>query len=172
MEGFEDPQVAVNQMIGKESTKAKLKRQTQMQIEAALTQDPTVYEYDSVYDSLHPNEQKKKVTKPEDRKAKYMGNLMKAAEARKKEYERRVERQVQKEREAEQGMYDDKEEFVTEAYKRKMQEQQKEEEQERRQDQMEEHHKLVRDFVFYFRDAGDAEVHTTLVLFLFISLSL
>ena len=42
--------------------------QTQMQIEAALTQDPTVYEYDSVYDSLHSNEQKKKVTKPEDRK--------------------------------------------------------------------------------------------------------
>ena len=62
---------------------------------------------------------------------------MKAAEARKKEYERRLERQVHKEREAEQGMYDDKEEFVTEAYKRKMQEQQEEEEQERRQDQME-----------------------------------
>ena len=41
--------------------------QTQMQIESALTQDPTVYEYDSVYDDLHPKEQKK-VTKPEDRK--------------------------------------------------------------------------------------------------------
>jgi len=40
-----------------------------MQIEDALTQDPTVYEYDSVYDTLHPNEQKKKKSEnPEDRK--------------------------------------------------------------------------------------------------------
>ena len=44
--------------------------QTQMQIESALTQDPTVYEYDSVYDDLHPKEQKK-VTKPEDRKVSF-----------------------------------------------------------------------------------------------------
>ena len=43
--------------------------QTQMQIEDALTQDPTVYEYDSVYETLHPNEQKKKKSEnPEDRK--------------------------------------------------------------------------------------------------------
>ena len=62
---------------------------------------------------------------------------MKAAEGRKKEHERRVERQVQKEREAEHGMYEDKEEFVTGAYKLKMQQRQDEEEEERRQEQME-----------------------------------
>ena len=41
---------------------------------------------------------------------------MKSAAARKRDYERTVERQVQKEREKEQGEFDDKEAFVTEAY--------------------------------------------------------
>lgn len=42
--------------------------------------------------------------------------LLKSAAARKRDYERTVERQVQKEREKEQGEFDDKEAFVTEAY--------------------------------------------------------
>jgi len=41
---------------------------------------------------------------------------LKSAAARKRDYERTVERQVQKEREKEQGEFDDKEAFVTEAY--------------------------------------------------------
>ena len=48
-----------------------------------------------------------------------------------------MERQVQREREAEGGIYGDKEEFVTDAYRRKMAERQEEEERERRQEQME-----------------------------------
>ena len=42
--------------------------------------------------------------------------MLKSAAARKRDYERTVERQVQKEREKEQGEFDDKEAFVTEAY--------------------------------------------------------
>ena len=49
-------------------------------------------------------------------KPKYIEGLLKSAAARKREYERTVERQVQKEREKEQGEFDDKEAFVTEAY--------------------------------------------------------
>ena len=47
---------------------------------------------------------------------KYISNLLKFAETRKKEEERRVERQVQKEREAEGSEYADKDAFVTSAY--------------------------------------------------------
>ena len=47
---------------------------------------------------------------------KYMESLLKAAAARKRDFERTVERQVQKEREQEEGDYDDKEAFVTDAY--------------------------------------------------------
>ena len=68
---------------------------------------------------------------------KYIGNLLKAAESRKKEEERRTERKVQKEREQEQGQFADKEAFVTSAYKKKMEEMQKEEEKERREAAME-----------------------------------
>jgi len=44
---------------------------------------------------------------------------------------------VQKEREAEKGLFDDKEAFVTDAYRRKMEEIRQEEERERRQEELE-----------------------------------
>jgi coiled-coil domain-containing protein 55 len=61
---------------------------------------------------------------------------MKAAEDRKKEMERRMERKMHKEREAEKGKYDDKESFVTEAYRQKMELMRQEEENERKKEQM------------------------------------
>jgi len=51
--------------------------------------------------------------------------------------ERRIEKTVQKEREAEKGLFDDKEAFVTDAYRRKMEEIRQEEERERRQEELE-----------------------------------
>ena len=62
---------------------------------------------------------------------------MKTAEQRKKDYEKRIERQVQKEREAEKGQFEDKETFVTSAYRKKMQEMAEEEEKERREAELE-----------------------------------
>merc|ERR1712198_285014 len=56
---------------------------------------------------------------------------------RNKEFERRIERQVQKEREAEGEMYADKESFVTSAYRKKMEEIAKQEEEEARQARIE-----------------------------------
>lgn len=50
------------------------------------------------------------------RQPKYIGNLLKFAEVRKKEEERRVERQVQNERENEGNEFADKDAFVTSAY--------------------------------------------------------
>lgn len=68
---------------------------------------------------------------------KYIAGLLKAAETRKKEDERRAERKIQKEREKEGHEFDDKEVFVTGAYKKKMQELQEQEEKERREAAME-----------------------------------
>ena len=69
--------------------------------------------------------------------SKYIGNLLKAAEQRKRDLERRIEKTVQKEREAEKGLYDDKEAFVTDAYQRKMEQIRQEEERERKQEELE-----------------------------------
>lgn len=53
-----------------------------------------------------------------DRKPKYIHNLLKAVEIRKKEQEKRMEKKIQREREMEKGEFDDKEAFVTSAYKK------------------------------------------------------
>jgi len=51
--------------------------------------------------------------------------------------ERRIEKTVQKEREVEKGLFDDKEAFVTDSYRRKMEEIRQEEERERKQEELE-----------------------------------
>ncbi|XP_050411385.1 nuclear speckle splicing regulatory protein 1 [Patella vulgata] len=117
----------------------KVKKQTQIAIDKALSEDPSVYEYDSLYDDMQAEKNKKTANpeKKQDKKAKYITGLLKAAEVRKREQERRVERKVQKEREEEGEEFAGKEEFVTSAYKKKMEEIQAEEEKERREAAME-----------------------------------
>ena len=67
-------------------------------------------------------EKEEKVTQKKDidRKPHYITNLLKQAEIREKENERRIERKLQKEREAEGDEFVDREQFVTSAYQRKM----------------------------------------------------
>ncbi|XP_078010900.1 nuclear speckle splicing regulatory protein 1 isoform X2 [Phascolarctos cinereus] len=67
-----------------------------------------------------------------DRQPKYIHSLLKAVEIRKKEQEKRMEKKIQREREMEKGEFDDKEAFVTSAYKKKLQERAEEAERERR----------------------------------------
>jgi len=128
----------------KQSLKAKsakssgLKKQTKILMAKALEEDPTVYQYDEVYDKIEENKVEKETAKKEvDRKPKYIKQLLKTANIRNKEHERRVERQVQKERELEGEEFKDKESFVTSAFRKKMEEMAKEEEEERRQDAVE-----------------------------------
>ena len=115
-----------------------LKKQAKIQMSKALEEDPTVFQYDEVYDDMEKKKEVEKESKKDiDRKPKYVHNLLKAADERQKEFERRVERQVQKEREAEGDMYADKESFVTSAYRKKMEEIAKQEEEEARKAQIE-----------------------------------
>ena len=61
-----------------------------------------------------------------------MQKLLESAEQRRHQQERRVERQVQLERDQEGDEFADKEQFVTEAYRQRLLERKKEEEQERK----------------------------------------
>merc|ERR1711997_1151887 len=105
----------------------------------ALEEDPTVFQYDEVFEQMEAakveQSGKKKVV---DRKPKYITNLLKQAEIRNQEEERRKERKVQKEREAEGDEFADKEKFVTSAYRKKMEEMQKQEEEDKKRQAMEE----------------------------------
>lgn len=133
---------AINTSIKQEAQKSKIKRQTQLEIDRALEADPTVYEYDSIYDSMQEKKAQQVAAISSDKsnvekKAKYIGGLLKASEVRKREFERQQERKVQKERETEGDEFAEKEVFVTGAYRKKMQEMQEAEEEERRQSQLE-----------------------------------
>ncbi|CAA9998460.1 unnamed protein product [Nesidiocoris tenuis] len=115
------------------------RRQAKVEVEKALKEDATVFQYDEIYDEI--DQQKKSLSganKPKDRKPKYVQNLLLAAERRKMENERRYERQVQKEREAEGEEFKDKETFVTSAYKKKLEEFAKLDAEQMRQDMLEE----------------------------------
>ena len=115
-----------------------LKKQAKIQMSKALEEDPTVFQYDEVYDDIEKRKVEEKESKKDvDRKPKYIHNLLKSADERQKEFERRIERQVQKEREAEGDQFADKESFVTSAYRKKMEEIAKQEEEEARQARME-----------------------------------
>ncbi|XP_013097909.1 nuclear speckle splicing regulatory protein 1 [Stomoxys calcitrans] len=106
--------------------------------EKALAEDPTIFQYDELYDDMeNQREEEKKVKSNEPKKAKYITKLLETAERRKLENELRVERQVQKEREAEGEQFKDKEAFVTSSYRKKLEEMRKLEEQNKRDDYLE-----------------------------------
>ncbi|KAK4690128.1 coiled-coil domain-containing protein 55, partial [Lecanoromycetidae sp. Uapishka_2] len=93
--------------------------------------DPNIYDYDAVYDSLHAAPISSTTsTLDAEKKPKYMGNLLAAAETRKRDQVRAKEKMLAKEREAEGDEFADKEKFVTAAYKRQQAEMRKAEEEE------------------------------------------
>lgn len=108
--------------------------QTRLEIKKALSEDPSVYDYDAVYDSMQEKRKSAQEAKQDkSRQPKYIINLLKTAEQRKRDFERMLERKAQREREQEGGMFDDKEAFVTEAFRRKMKQLAEDEERERKQ---------------------------------------
>ncbi|XP_045777085.1 nuclear speckle splicing regulatory protein 1 [Maniola jurtina] len=116
---------------------ANINRQSKISQEKAIIDDPTVYQYDEIFDSMTKEKESKREKKKDEKKPKYIENLIKTANKRKLENERRVERQVQKEREKEGNEFADKEVFVTSAYKKKLEEIRQEEEKEKREEYLE-----------------------------------
>lgn len=128
----------VRKALKAEGEKNRMKKQTKLDIQKALNEDPTIYQYDEVYDDLERGKgQSDSASKRKENKSKYIQKLLKTAERRKKEQEHRIERMVQKEREAEGEMYADKESFVTSAYRAKLEEFKKMEEEEAKMSRLE-----------------------------------
>lgn len=98
----------------------------------AQTLDPSIYDYDSFYDTLHakPSSTTSNNNADQEKRPKYMSNLMAAAEVRKRDQLRAKEKLLAKEREAEGDEFADKEKFVTAAYRRQQAENRRLEEEE------------------------------------------
>lgn len=96
--------------------------------------DPSIYDYDAVWEDMKSVDRKNKKLDEIDameRKPKYMESLLASAEVRKRDQLRAKERMLQKEREEEGDEFQDKESFVTSAYKKQQEELRKLEEEER-----------------------------------------
>ena len=92
---------------------------------AALAEDANAFEYDAVYDEIEAGRGKVARDVREERverKSRYIEDLIKKAEARKKENDASYERRLLKERLKEDHLYADKDKFITAAYRAKLQE--------------------------------------------------
>jgi len=139
-------------------TKAQ-QRSAKLVIDKALEEDSTVFQYDEVYDDMEKkkenlDERKKKV----DKKPRYIQNLLIQAEKRKIEYERRNERLIQKEREAEGDEFRDKEAFVTSSYKKKLEEMKKMDEEDMKLSMIEDINDKQRDMGSFYRNLYKKEL--------------
>lgn len=103
---------------------------TSKHTKSAQTLDPSIYDYDAVYDSLHDKNSPVTALADEGKRPKYMSDLFAAAETRKRDQLRAKEKMLAKEREAEGDEFADKEKFVTAAYKRQQEEMRRLEEEE------------------------------------------
>ena len=89
---------------------------------AALAQDPTVFDYDEVYETMNTGKEEKDREEKLNRKSRYIADLKAKAAEREREqtmvYERKMVREVEKE----EHLYGEKEKFVTSSYRKKLEE--------------------------------------------------
>jgi coiled-coil domain-containing protein 55 len=104
-------------------------RLTEKLKEDALAEDPSLYEYDAVYDSMQEERGDKKEKRKQEfdpssgrerKEARYIQQLKKSADIRKVDEERIFQMKLKKEADAEAHIYGDTEKFVTTAYKEKL----------------------------------------------------
>nr|GMD35562.1 nuclear speckle splicing regulatory protein 1-like [Ipomoea batatas] len=91
----------------------------------ALEEDPSVFDYDGVYDDMKVKAVQPRAQDREERKPKYIQQLIDKAEQRECKLGIIYERKLAKERTKDDHLFADKDKFLTSAYKKKLQEQEK-----------------------------------------------
>ncbi|KZV17384.1 nuclear speckle splicing regulatory protein 1-like [Dorcoceras hygrometricum] len=137
--GFEDDDDDnVEREILRQASKNKSLKDAEEQHKKALEEDPLAFDYDGVYDEMKEKQVRPREQDRQDRKPKYIQELMDKAKQREREHEIIYERKLAKERNQDEHLYVDKDKFVTGAYKRKLAEQAKWMEEERLREMREE----------------------------------
>ncbi|KAK4261888.1 hypothetical protein QN277_004824 [Acacia crassicarpa] len=126
-----DDENDVEKEIARQASKNKALKEIEEQQRKALEEDPTVFDYDGVYDKMKEKIVRPLVQEREERKPKYIQNLMQKAKEREQYRDIVYERKLAKERNKDDHLYADKDKFVTEAYRRKLAEREKQMELER-----------------------------------------
>lgn len=124
--GFnDDDDDDVEREISRQAAKNKSLKDVEQQHKKALEEDPSVFDYDGVYDDMKSKIVQPKAQDRQQRQPKYIQKLMEKAKQREREHEIVYERKLAKERSKDDHLYEDKDKFVTSAYKRKLAEQAK-----------------------------------------------
>ncbi|CAN4119166.1 unnamed protein product [Withania somnifera] len=123
--GDGDDEDDVEKEISRHASKNKALKDIEEQHKKALEEDPSVFDYDGVYDDMKVKAVQPRAQDREERKPKYIQMLIDKAKQREREHEVIYERKIAKERSKDDHLYADKDKFVTAAYKRKLQEQAK-----------------------------------------------
>lgn len=113
------------EVVNKQIAREQAAHRRRAQADLASSTERNVYDYDGAYDSFQ--QKQKDTTKKEvdqEKKSKYIEDLLKAAKVRERERDVIYERRNAKEQEEEDAKadYRGKEKFVTNSYKRKLQE--------------------------------------------------
>ncbi|KAF7726865.1 hypothetical protein EC973_008372 [Apophysomyces ossiformis] len=124
----------------------------------AIEEDPTIFDYDAVYDDLKNAERKQKeaMKTADTKQARYIQGLLEMAEIRKRDRLLAEEKKVAREREAEGDAYADKEEFTTEAYKKQKEELERIEAEERQREEKAQKKKSMTSFYRQVLDRKEA----------------
>ncbi|KAF3337784.1 nuclear speckle splicing regulatory protein 1-like protein [Carex littledalei] len=128
----------VEKEISRQASKTASLQKIEEQHKKALEEDPSVFDYDGVYDDMKEKIAKPKIQEQTERKSKYIERLMEKAKERERVHEIIYEKKLIKERSKEDHLYGDKEKFLTSAYRKKLAEQAKWMEEERLQQLREE----------------------------------
>ncbi|RWR92036.1 nuclear speckle splicing regulatory protein 1 isoform X1 [Cinnamomum micranthum f. kanehirae] len=121
----DDDDGGIESEIARHATKNKSLRDIEEQHKKALAEDPSVFDYDGVYDEMKEETVRPREQDRQERKSKYIEALMNKAKVREREHEIIYERKLAKERSKDDHLFADKEKFVTSAYKKKLAEQAK-----------------------------------------------
>ncbi|KAK2431908.1 hypothetical protein P8452_44989 [Trifolium repens] len=159
--GFnEDDDNDVEKEIAIQASKTKSLKDVEEQQKKALEEDPTIFDYDGVYEKM-----KEKVARPliqdrEERKPKYIQNLIQKAKEREQYREIVYEKKIAKERSKDDHLFADKDKYITEAYRRKLAEREKQMELERLRELQEEREDVTKkkDFLLDFYTNLDKNV--------------
>lgn len=120
-------EAATRRQVTQEAARSFQHEQVARTRRAALEEDPTVFDYDGVYDEMTAAragaaEAQRMAREAEKRKPKYISTLLEQAKIREVEHERIRERRLLHERQREDAQFGDKEKLVSASYKRKLQE--------------------------------------------------
>lgn len=136
---FDDEDDGPAPPVSSQKAPVLLSRSERRAQEEALKIDQSVFNYDEVYDGMKAAERAMEDARKEanaEKKPKYIDNFLAAAQTRRLDRLRAEEKMLQHEREKEGDEFEDKEKFVTEAYKKQMEEVRLAEEEERKREGM------------------------------------